>query len=53
MVIAVIPVLVAVCGVLMFALATNGKVQQIGLALFTAAMVALMIDLSHVALHLG
>lgn len=53
MLIAVIPVLVAIIGALMFALAVNGKVQQIGLALFTASMVALMIELSHVTLRIG
>jgi hypothetical protein len=45
-VIAAIPFFVAIIGLLMFALSKNSKVSQIGLALFTAAMVAVMIAMS-------
>lgn len=52
--IAVVPFLVAIVGLLLFVLpGISGKVQQIGLALFVAAMVALMIAWSHVSVHLG
>lgn len=40
--IALIPVIVAVAGVLLYALATNPKVAEIGRIMFAAAMFALM-----------
>ncbi len=52
MLIATIPLLFAILGLLLFLLAP-GKWSTLGLATFTAAMVALMIVLSHHTFRLG
>ncbi len=43
MTIAMIPLIAAIAGLLMFAVADNGKVQSVGLALFTAGMTAFLL----------
>jgi len=52
MLIATIPLLFAVVGLLVFAL-TDGKISQVGLFTFGAAMTALMIVLSKHTIHIG
>ena len=52
MLIATVPLLFAVIGLLMFML-LQSKWSQVGLAIFTAAMVAIMIVLSKHTVRLG
>ncbi len=52
MLIAVVPLVVALVGLLMFVLC-KGDAKSIGLALFTAAMTALMIAMSGKYLRIG
>jgi len=49
---ALIPVLVAVAGVLAYALASNAKVAEIGRLLFFAGVLALMFAFAGRAVHL-
>lgn len=54
LIIATVPLLFAILGALLFALADKSpKLAQLGLATFTAAMVALMIGLSSSTLKIG
>lgn len=51
--IAIIPLLFALAGLLLHAYAQSGKLQAIGLALFTAAMVAFLFLVGGPVPHLG
>ncbi len=44
--VAIIPLLFAVVGVLLYALPTNAKIQQIGIWMFAGSWVALMFSLA-------
>jgi len=47
MILATIPVLFAVAGVLMYALSTNGKLAEIGRTMFTCGLLVALLYLGH------
>lgn len=53
MIIAVVPFILAVIGALLYALATNGKVSEVGRIMFFCGLLVLTFALAREVVHFG